>query len=295
MNRFLPVALLLAMSTGLAQTPAMPSPADLAKERELTQRALGIDYGLIAVEAKLLVGKLPPQPLGPLPSVPSGRLLGSVVRTSKTVDYPNSQMIFFDSSASVAQVQAALQRSLQAQGWTAFKRDGDLSPDKGFQAAETPESLAYYRLEQQVSFNAQVTRAGAVTRVTLNLNQDRNIREQIQGRERSGFYAASNLPTLRPPEGTTVQPSGGGGGGGSWNSSASIQSPLNVTQLLDAYGTQLKAQGWTLLVKSAGGKAATSVWRFTDQDKNDVTGVLTLRENAPNRYSAQLASLSTRN
>lgn len=295
MNRLFPFALLLAVSTGFAQTTATPSPADLAKERALTQRALGADYGPVTVEVKLLVGQLPPQPLSPLPSVPSGRLLGSLIRTSKNVDDLNSQTIFFDSAASVAQVQTALQRSLQAQGWTAFKTDGNSALEGGFQAADNPESLGYYRLEQQVSFNAQVTRVGAVTRVTLYLNKDRNLREQIQMRERSGPYVQSNLPTLRPPTGTTVQPSGGGGGGGSWNSSASMQSSLNLTQLLDAYGTQLKAQGWTLLTKTAGGKAATSVWRFADQDKNDVTGVLTLRENAPNKYSAQLASLFPRN
>ena len=32
-----------------------------------------------------------------------------------------------------------------------------------------------------------------------------------------------------------------------------------------------------------------------DKDKNELTGVLTLQETAPGRYSAQLASLAFRN
>lgn len=295
MNRLTSLLALLAVSTALAQTAPMPSPADLARERELTQRALGSDYGPINIQARLLVGQLPSQPLGPLPSIPSGRLVGSVVRTSSSPDFPNSQTIFFDSSASPAQVRAALQSSLKTLGWTPFKGDFGPSQEGGFQAAENPEYLAYYRLEQLVSFNAQVGRVGAVTRVTLNLNKDRNLREQIQFRERVGRDSQGNLPALRPPSGTTVQPTGGGGGGGSWSSLASIQSPLKAVPLLDAYGVQLKAAGWTLLNRSTTGKTVTSLWRFADQDKNELTGVLTLQETAPGRYSAQLASLAFRN
>ncbi|WP_216326090.1 hypothetical protein [Deinococcus aestuarii] len=295
MNRRLFLVALLAVSGALAQTGPVPSPADLARERELTRRALSDDFGPIDVAARLLVGQLPPQPLGPLPNVPSGRLLGSLIRTSNTSDFPNSQSVYFDSSASPAQVQAALRTSLRALGWTPFP--GGLSPSfaGGFQAAENPEAVWFYRLEQQLRFNAQIRRAGTVTRVTLNVSQDRNLREQLQFQERRGSEYQTNLPALRPPGGTTVQPSGTGGGGGSWTSSASIQSSLSAAQLLDAYGTQLQAAGWTPLARNTAGKTVTSLWRFTDQDKNDVTGVLTLREDAPGRYSAQLASLAFRN
>ncbi|WP_216322477.1 hypothetical protein [Deinococcus aestuarii] len=297
MNRRLFLAALLAVSGALAQTAPVPSPADLARERELVRRALGTDFGPINVEARLLVGQLPPQPLGPLPRVPAGQLIGSVVRSSSTPDFPDSQSIFFDSAAPPAQVQAALQASLKALGWTAF--NGPLGPslEGGFQseAEGNVSALAYYRLEQQVSLHGQIRRVGAVTRVTLNLNRDRNLREQLQFREGRGAELRSNLPTLRPPGGANVQPSGGGGGGGSWTSYASIQSSLSAAQLLEAFGAQLQAAGWTPLTKSTAGKTVTSVWRFTDQDQNEVTGLLTIRNDAPGRYSAQLASLAFRN
>lgn len=295
MNRLTSLLVLIAVSTTFAQPSPVPSPADLARERELTQRALGSDYGPSGIQVKLLVGQLPPQPLGPLPGLPSGRLVGSVVRTSSGPDFPNSQTIFFDSSASPAQVRAALQSALKTLGWTPFRGDFGPSQEGGFQSAEDTGSLAYYRLEQLVSFSASIGRAGAVTQVTLNLNKNRNLREEIQFRERSDAGSRSNLPVLRPPGGTTVQPSGGGGGGGSWSSFASVQSPLNAVQLLDAYGVQLKAAGWTPLNRSTTGKTVTSLWRFVDQDKNTLTGVLTLQETAPGRYSAQLASLAFRN
>ncbi|MPY67931.1 hypothetical protein F8S09_14810 [Deinococcus sp. SDU3-2] len=65
--------------------------------------------------------------------------------------------------------------------------------------------------------------------------------------------------------------------------------------MLDPVSVQLKATGWTLLNRSTTGKTVTSLWRFADQDKNELTGVLTLQETAPGRYSAQLASLAFRN
>ncbi|UQN08204.1 hypothetical protein [Deinococcus sp. QL22] len=296
MNRFpLLLALLLASSPSAQPAPA-PTPAALTQERELTRRALSSDYGSINVEAQILVGQRPSKPLGPLPSVPASRLLGSIIRTSGGPEFPNTQSLYFDSSASPAQVQAALQTQLKALGWTAFAF-GPFGPFEqgGFQAEEQPAALAYYRLEQQVSFDAQLRRVGAVTRVTLNLNQNPNLREQLQFQDMRRAELPTNLPALRPPSGASVQPKGTGGGGGSWNSSASIQSSSTAAQLLGAYGTQLQAAGWTLLTKSVTGKTVTSVWRFSDVDQREVTGVLTLQTQAPGRYAAQLASLTFRN
>lgn len=296
MNRFTLLLALLLAANPLAQQLPAPTPTTLAQERELTQRALGSDYGPINVEAQVLVSQRPPKPLGPLPSVPASRLLGSVIRTSGGPDFPNTQSLYFDSSASPAQVQAALQTQLKTLGWTAFGFGPFGPPERGgFQAEENPAALAYYRLEQQVSFNAQIRRVGAVTRVTLNLNQDPNLREQLQFQERRGGEFDTNLPALRPPSGASVLPRGTGGGSGNWNSSASVQSSSTAAQLLDAYGTQLQSAGWTLLTKSVTGKTVTSVWRFTDADQREVTGVLTLQTQAPGRYAAQLATLAFRN
>ncbi|QLG13264.1 hypothetical protein HLB42_20215 (plasmid) [Deinococcus sp. D7000] len=297
MNRFLSLVTVLTLSVTLAQTGPMPTPAQLAQERELTQRALGNDSGPYSAQAQLLVGQLPPQPLGPLPTLSSARLLGSVIRTS-SVDHPNSQTIFLDTAASPAQVRTALQSGLKAKGWTAFKGSVGPSRSGGFQAAAQPEELAYYRLEQQVSFNAFVTRVGQTTQVTLNLLKDRNLRQQIQFRERDAAEFQSNLPSLPPPREATVRPSGQSGGGGNWTSFASIQSTLKAGALLDAYGVQLKAAGWTLLSRNTTGKTVTSVWRVTEVEKGagrkELTGVLTLREEGAGRYSALLASLAFR-
>ncbi len=133
MNRLASMLVLLAIPTALSQTPPMPFPAALSRERELTQHALGSTYGPIDVRVRLFVGQLPPQRFGPLPGLPSGRLVGSVVRTSSSPDFSPSQTIFFDSSASPPQVQAALRRSLTALGWTPFK--GDLGPS--YESCET--------------------------------------------------------------------------------------------------------------------------------------------------------------
>lgn len=293
MNRSFLVFALLFLSSSLAQPALVPTPAALTQERELTRRALGSEYGPINAEAQVLVGQRPPKPLGPLPNVPDSRLLGSVIRSSGAPTLPDTQSLYFDSSASPAEVQAALHTQLKALGWTAFAF-GPYGPSEqgGFQAEEQPAALAYYRLEQQVSLNAQIRRVGAVTRVTLNVNQDPNLREQLEFQDMRRAEVPTNLPALRPPSGASVMPRGGGG---SWNSSASIQSSSSAAQLLGAYGTQLQAAGWTLLTKSVTGKTVTSVWRFMDADQREVTGVLTLHTQAPGRYAAQLASLAFRN
>ncbi|GBF04985.1 hypothetical protein DAERI_030151 [Deinococcus aerius] len=292
MRRFSSFLALLTLSTALAQgTPAAPAPtpASLAAERELVRRALSFDFGPSEVETRLLVGQLPPQPLGPLPALPGSRVIGSVLRTSSAPDFPTSQNVYLDSPAAPAQVGSALQTSLTARGWTAFPRQGLPFAGTGFLPQEPTDFLSFYRLEEGVALYASLRRVGNVTQVGLNLSRNPNLRDQVRS-EAGGGFPRPDLPALRPPEGTSVQPRGVGGGSGSWNSGAAIQSPLTATALLDFYAAQLKAAGWTPITLTPPGRIVTSVWRFTDEDKNEATGVLTLREDAPGRYSAQLSS-----
>ena len=298
-------ALLILLTTSLAlaqTTPAsttspsvsIPAPAALAAERELTRRALSFEYGPVNVKADLLVGQLPNVPLGPLPTVPSARLLGSVVRSSGAPGYPETQQLYYDSTASVEEIQGVLANALKKQGWTAFTSQMGPLQGGGFQAQVRPAELGYYRLEQQVTLNAVLNRVGPVTHVTLNLSRSSNLRQEVAFRERGLNSPQSPLPALLPPGGTTVTPGGSSGGGNSWSSEASLNSSLSAGQLLDAYGAELKAAGWTLLTRTESGKTLTSVWQFQDLDKQPQTGILTLRDNGRGQFSAQLISLAFR-
>ncbi|MGY2897258.1 hypothetical protein [Deinococcus sp. UYEF24] len=142
-------ALLILLTTSLAvaqTTPAsttsssvsVPAPAALAAERELTRRALGAEYGPVSVQASLLVGQLPNVPLGPLPTVPSARLLGSVIRTSDSSAFQEMQQLYYDSTASIEKIQGALADSLKKQGWTAFTPQLGPSQGGGFQTQVNP-------------------------------------------------------------------------------------------------------------------------------------------------------------
>ena len=295
--------LLVTMSLASAQTsPAsttsssvtVPSPAALAAERELTRRALSFDSSPFSVQVSLLVGQVPKVPLGPLPIVPSARLLGSVVRSSGAPGYTETQQLYYDSTASVEEIQGALANSLKKQGWTAFTSQMGPEQGGGFQAQVRPAELGFYRLEQQVTLNAVLNRVGPVTHVTLNLSGSSNLRQEITFRARGLGSPQSPLPALRPPGGTTVTPGSSGSTGNSWSSEASLNSSLSASQLLDAYGAELKAAGWTLLTRTESGKTLTSVWQFQDLDKQPQTGILTLRDNGRGQFSAQLISLAFR-
>ena len=224
MNCALSLMALLLISGVLAQSvPAtMPTPAALAAERELTQRALNQDFGPFSTQSRLFVAQLPAQPLAPLPTVPASRLIGSLTQTSDAAVDRSSQAVFYDSAASADQVRSALQASLATLGWTSFGARFSPYAQGGFQAEDNPAGLMYYRLQELVTLSAQVERVNGVTRVSLRLYRNPDLKEQI--RNQGNFpQPQNNLPALRPPKGAKVQPGGASGGdGGNWSTNASI-------------------------------------------------------------------------
>jgi len=297
MNRVLSLLGSLLVSSVLAQSApaAMPTPAALAAERELTQRALNQNFGPFGAQSRLFVPQLPAKLLAPLPAVPASCLLGSLTQTPNDAVNSSSQAVFYDSTASVAQIRSAFRSSLVALGWTPYGDRFDPANQGGFQPADDPANLAYYRLQELVTFNAQLERVNGVTRVSLRLFSAPGLKEQL--RSQDGFSGSrSTLPALRAPEDAKVQPGGAsGGGGGNWSTSAVIQSTLSVQALSEFYAAQLQTARWTKLNSAVSGKVLTSIWKFSTPDFKSLTGILVLREDAPGRYSAQLASLGFQN
>jgi hypothetical protein len=70
----------------------------------------------------------------------------------------------------------------------------------------------------------------------------------------------SDLPSLRPPPGVSLNELSSGGGGGSWSSNASIKTALPVADLEAHFAAQLAAAGWKRVKGAAAGPLAYSTW-----------------------------------
>lgn len=84
------------------------------------------------------------------------------------------------------------------------------------------------------------------------------------------------LPSLRPPPGARVQPTGGGGSMDSAETEARIESPLGLEAIFDHYALQLAEAGWVSQGQALGDGVATGRWDTRDEEGEPVVGTLTI-------------------
>lgn len=95
--------------------------------------------------------------------------------------------------------------------------------------------------------------------------------------ERAGRdFADLTLPSLRPPPGARVQPTGGGGSMDSAETEAKVESPLGLEAIFDHYALQLAEAGWVSQGQALGDGVATGRWDTRDEEGEPVVGTLTI-------------------
>lgn len=275
-------------------TLAHAQPADLTLERELVRRALGSDFGPVRIQTELFVGQLPPNPIAPFPALAPARVIGSVMRQSSNPDYPSGSSTYLDTPLSPTQVRAQLQDQLTRLGWTRFPQGlrepfsghGGFVPSSG----DDSEYFSYYRLEDQVTLQGQALARDGATHVTLSVQRDRNLREQLRFVEARNAPPPSPLPELRAPAGVTVEPRGGGGGSRTFTSTAGLRGPVSLAVLARHFEDQLRAAGWTRLNQTQANGVASSTWTARVDDV-PVLGVFALRDEGNGAFTGLLGTL----
>lgn len=100
-------------------------------------------------------------------------------------------------------------------------------------------------------------------------------RASSTGRERP--FGDSIIPTLQPPAGARVQPTGASGGTNRWEVGAQVESSLSLAELLSHYATELRSAGWEPLDEATGTMMGSRLYQRTHEGVR-WTGLLTITE-----------------
>jgi hypothetical protein len=256
-----------------ASAPQGAPSGDEAKYHELAERLLTFGFGPNGgtPSVTLLPAALPTDPSLTLPNVNGARLIGSAIRTQATDRYAD---IVLDAPGDTQRVATAYEQGFKDQGWTAPPGDVGLSPGGGFQ----PSAPSVYKLlckGDSAFLSLSVTaRSGQPSDVRIHLQPTGGQGGTPCTASKSRQQGPGNhLPTLRPPDGTSLlgggggsssaigSPIGGPGGATSRQSSeATAVTLLSAGALEAAFAKQLVAAGWTRTAGRDDGALAWSSW-----------------------------------
>jgi hypothetical protein len=230
--------------------------------RELAVRLLTFHHSLLLAgqqvqESQLLVGQLPPDLPLELPLPEGSRLLGSLA-----VENP---MIAIESQLAGEDVVTFYRERLTTAGWTVQEHFGPMQG--GFvHSSRSDHSMATFFTPDDRFTLAVMTAPAPGGRTTVQLTLQGEIAE-FRPRlrpHRDDFMAV--LPPIRGPKGAMQMPGGGGAGPDHVDTSATLESDLDLATVSAHYLGELAHVGWQQLDAGASGPVAWSTWSFTDQD-----------------------------
>ena len=257
---------------GAGAPQAAPS-GDEAKYHELAERLLNFGYSPAGTAAVLLLPAAMPADFGiTLPAISGARLIGSSVQTRGT---DRSANIVVDAPGDPQQVATAYEQGFKDQGWSAPSGDVGVSVGGGFQGSIPPISKLLCKGESAYLSVSVATRSGQPNDVRISVQPNISNQGGSPCTASSRSPGSSNhLPTLRPPDGTTLLGRGGGGGssssyGGSGSisrqsSEATATTSLSAGDLEVAFAKQLVAAGWTRATGRDDGSLAWSTWASSE-------------------------------
>jgi hypothetical protein len=231
--------------------------------RELAVRLLTFHHSLLVAgqqvqEPQLLVGQLPPDLPVELPLPEGSRLLGSLA-----VENP---MIAIETQLAGEDAVAFYRERLTAAGWIA--QEEQFGPMQGgfVQSSRSDHSMATFFTSDD-RFMLMVMSApapGGRTTVQLTLQGEATEFRPRMRPNRPDFMVV--LPPIHGPKGAMQMPGGGGAGPDHVDTSATLESDLDLAAVSAHYLGELAHVGWQQLDAGASGPVAWSTWSFTDQD-----------------------------
>lgn len=227
----------------------------------------------------ILPGELPSNLTVDVPIPSDTDVIGSLIRSEGT--YKRVKIIL-DVPMEPNEVIKFYRDSLKNAGWN--ETEGFYHHEESGFVSTTPEDVIFCRYEGkgpslQITADSLATEEGNVSDVRLDLDTDPGT-----GLCTERFYGpswedrAEILPPLKPPEGAILRSRGSGGGDGQWQSEATIETELNVSELTTHYQEQLMKAGWELKEDGMTASFAWSRWSFNDEFGDPWSGLLLVSE-----------------
>lgn len=182
--------------------------------------------------------------------------------------------VVLDAGMTAEQVREAYRTLMTAAGWSESDRHrGPMG--SGFVSEAPPDVLLFCKTDRGPALFVRAReRKDAPTDVRLSLLPDeRHSPCSPQGPEYYGLEE-SVLPTLKPPPSAMLLPRSAGGGYYDVESTAVLETDLDLASIGAHYVTRLRNSGWTLTEESQGGPQAWSAWAFSDDAGQRWIGLL---------------------
>ncbi len=221
----------------------------------------------------ILPGALPSDLPENIPIPNDAETIGSLVRSDgKYIE------IILDDPQNPNKVMEFYRNSLSKAGWKESK--ASYPGSGGF--SSTPSMAAFCRYERKgpsltVRAYTQDGEKPTDVRIQLDTNPQTSACTQLSNEPDLGLSTV--MPVLKAPKGALQKESGGCSiGGNQWESDATLETELNVTDLEALYRNQLVEAGWKLKDKGNGSSIAWSIWSFTDESGGHRSGSLFVSE-----------------
>ena len=217
------------------------------------------------------IGRLPEDMSVEIP-IPDGT---SIVGSRPLGDGPRSEVeVVLDADMTAEQVREAYRCLMTEADWSESDRHrGPLG--SGFVSSAPPDVLLFCKGERGPALFVRAReQKDAPTDVRLSLITDeRRSPCSPKGPEHHGLFE-SILPALEPPPGTLFLPRSAGGGDDDVESTAILETDLDLADIGAHYVAQLRSAGWTLTGKGQEGPQAWSAWSFSDEENRPWIGLL---------------------
>jgi hypothetical protein len=250
----------LLLVAQLANLPASAQTSDTIP-RELMEILLG-PPGVPRESFDLRIGA-PPSGF-PADLLPEGAVIGA------SAIFPLSTTVVGTLDAPVATARPAYEARLAAAGWIS-----PMPQSRGFTSSLGTDMISLCRANDfATAMLSSRKQGGSYVKVTLRTD----VRQACAARP-NPFFTDIDIPVLRHPAGTKAYGGGGGGSADTFESRASIDSPLEAGDLLAHYSAQMLSAGWTL-AGQAGSPDVATVARFssTTVRKEPITALLTITQ-----------------
>lgn len=272
-------------SPGAAQRPA---PTD-----ELNQAILRYAFRYQGGNVRLVPGAVPDD-LAPNFYVPAGtRVLGTVVSTSGAV-------VLAATNASADSLRAEYARALEPRGWKAWETRGRARGGFVGSVSEGPLLFCHERAQLQITHRRRATPPHDLE---LEYREGGGMCDEPMGPRSPQFVAIDEprFPTLRSPEPPPGRPTStcfarsGRQGGSGMSTGTIVSTDLPAAELLQHYGRQLEASGWSPPGRAGSPAAASATWIRTDSTGiSQVTLEVTERTPGSGCYDVQMQRRSPR-